>query len=144
VLKWLKSSREPVLYLTGFSGTGKSSLLDAWVIPKLKRDGHVVITLRGYDLVFERMKDALLTQGLVWAKPPGRETELRTLLERGCERLGGRRLFIVIDQFEEFLILKDKEQQTAFQQFLSSTGMDGLTFLLVYRPEYEHLVRGQG
>jgi hypothetical protein len=144
VLNWLKSTREPVLYLTGSSGTGKSSLLAAWVIPKLKRDGHVVFELRGYELIFERIKGATLTPGFIWAKPPGRGTDLRILLERSCERLGERRLIIVIDQFEEFLILKDKEQQTAFQQFLSSTVMDGLTFLLVYRPEYEHLFRGQG
>jgi hypothetical protein len=29
------------------------------------------------------------------------------LLRRACERLEGHRLIIVIDQFEEFLILKD-------------------------------------
>jgi hypothetical protein len=37
VLLWIKNSSEPVLYLTGASGTGKSSLLAAWVIPKLTR-----------------------------------------------------------------------------------------------------------
>jgi hypothetical protein len=144
VLRWIKDSKEPTLYLTGFSGTGKSSLLAAWVIPKLQREGYVVIQLRGYERIFERIKDAILTAGTIWAKPPGKDAALRTLLERGCERLGGRRLIIVIDQFEEFLILKDEQEQNVCQQFLSSTRIDGLTFLLVYRPEYEHLLQSQG
>jgi hypothetical protein len=29
-LRWLREADEPFLYLTGFSGTGKSSLLHAW------------------------------------------------------------------------------------------------------------------
>ena len=142
-LRWLKNSREPVLYLTGASGTGKSSLLSAWVIPALTREGHVVIQIRGYEQVFERIKDRLLQPGLVWAQPPGRDTDLRLLLDRACQRLGERRLFIVIDQFEEFLILKEEEEQKAFQQFLSGRTTPGLTCLLIYRPEYEGLLVDQ-
>jgi hypothetical protein len=51
ILRWLQNTREPVLYLTGQSGSGKSSLLSAWVIPKLFKDESPikVIQLRGYQ-----------------------------------------------------------------------------------------------
>src|SRR6516162_5862655 len=35
VLEWLAQTDQPVLYLTGLSGTGKSSLLYAYVLPGL-------------------------------------------------------------------------------------------------------------
>jgi len=155
VLRWIENSKEPVLYLTGASGTGKSSLLAAWVIPKLMREGHVVIQLRGYEQLLERIKDRILEPGLIWTQPPGSDADLRLLLERAGQRLGERRLILAIDQFEEFLILKDEEQQRAFQKLISvktdnltktvnlPKTSGGLTFLLVYRPEYEGLIQDQ-
>jgi hypothetical protein len=155
VLRWIENSKEPVLYLTGASGTGKSSLLAAWVIPKLMREGHVVIQLRGYEQLLERITDRILEPGLIWTQPPGSDADLRLLLERAGQRLGERRLILAIDQFEEFLILKDEEQQRAFQKLISvktdnltktvnlPKTSGGLTFLLVYRPEYEGLIQDQ-
>jgi Leucine-rich repeat (LRR) protein len=143
VLRWIQNSREPVLYLTGASGTGKSSLLSAWVIPKLKRENYVVLQLRGYEDVLARLKEELLEPGLVWAKPPGKIDDLGSLLNRAMDHLAERRLLIVVDQFEEFLILSDQERQQAFQKFLSGSPLEGVTILLVYRPEYEGLIQDQ-
>ena len=71
--------------MTGASGTGKSSLLSAWVIPKLKREKHVVIQLRGYeDDLFARIKDELLRPRAIWDKAPGKTDDLGLLLERAA------------------------------------------------------------
>ncbi len=143
ILRWIQNSCEPVLYLTGASGTGKSSLLSAWVIPRLTRENYVVLQLRGYEDVLARLKEELLEPGAVWAKPPGKIDDLRSLLNRAGDHLAERRLLIVIDQFEEFLILTDQERQQAFQKFLSGSPTEGVTILLVYRPEYEGLIQDQ-
>jgi len=118
ILRWIQNNREPILYLTGASGTGKTSLLSSWVLPQLEAAGHVVIRLRGYE---------------------------NDLLARLQERLrespaGGRRVVVVVDQFEEFLILADDPRQRELQQFLAAP-VEGIAFLLVYRPEYEGILQ---
>jgi len=143
ILHWIQSTKEPVLYLTGASGTGKSSLLASWVIPKLRRSKHVVIRLRGYDDVLARIEDEILHPSVIWERPPANTDDLHSLLERACVRLGDKRLMIVVDQFEEMLISSDTTAQQALQRLLSREPVDGLTFLLVYRPEYEGLLQGQ-
>ncbi len=143
-LRWIQTTREPVLYLTGASGTGKSSLLSAWVIPKLRRERHVVIQMRGYeDDPLGRIKERLLEPGVIWDRPPRSTDDLRTLLGRASQRLGDRRLVIIIDQFEEFLILTDEEHRRHLQQFVTEEPIAGLIFLLVFRPEYEGLIQDQ-
>jgi Leucine-rich repeat (LRR) protein len=143
ILRWLQNNREPVLYLTGASGTGKTSLLSACVLPKLEAANHVVIRVRGYEIVLlERIREGLSEIGLVREKEPSTPEGLRIRLERAARKLGERRVFVVIDQFEEFLILAEPAQQQEFQRFLA-TPIPGITFLLVYRPEYEGLLQEQ-
>jgi len=66
VLKWLKGAPSRVMYLTGSSGAGKSSLLEAWVLPKLKRDGVTIIRLRGYKDPAQGLEDELKRPGTIW------------------------------------------------------------------------------
>jgi Leucine Rich repeats (2 copies) len=143
ILRWIQNNREPVLYLTGASGTGKTSLLAAWVLPKLEAASHVVVRIRGYENdLLERIQECLLETGLFREKDSAKAEGLRIRLERAAKRLGERRVFVVVDQFEEFLILPDPARQREFQQFLAAP-THGVTVLLVYRPEYEGLLQEQ-
>jgi hypothetical protein len=67
VLAWIERSGGMPLYLTGDSGSGKSSLLNAFVVPTLRERGWTVVEARA------------------WQDP---ETGLRNAL---AELLGGRR-----------------------------------------------------
>ena len=46
-LAWVEGAESPVLYLTGDSSVGKSSLLDAWLVPELRERGWLVVQARG-------------------------------------------------------------------------------------------------
>jgi hypothetical protein len=52
VLSWLKGTKETVTVLSGSSGTGKTSLLQAFVIPELceSKPPFTVLLIRGFDI----------------------------------------------------------------------------------------------
>ncbi len=108
-LRWLEAAREPFLYLTGFSGTGKSSLLHAWLIPELAaaEPPTRTVVVRSYADPIAQLIDALTRPGVIWDKRPPATADARTLLERAADKVRPGRLLIAIDQFEECLILQD-------------------------------------
>ena len=67
VRDWLVRSDRPLLYLTGRSGTGKSSLLDAWVLPELKLLDPPFRTLRvrSFGDPLSALKEALTKPGQI-------------------------------------------------------------------------------
>ncbi len=77
ILRWLKDRRGPVLYLTGQSGSGKSSLLSAWVIPQLSKDDPPmkVVQLRGYQDPVSLLASKLRESGIIWSRPPAGQHE---------------------------------------------------------------------
>lgn len=142
ILQWLEQSRG-LLYLTGLSGTGKSSLLNAWVLPHLTSQKVHIIRLRGYQDPLTALQNELLRPGVIWQKPSSEAVEMRLLLKRACGYIRPGRLLVAFDQFEEFVILKDAEKQQQFAQLLSSLRRDPieeLTFLLIFRSDYIGLI----
>lgn len=140
ILEWIRQGSEPLLYLTGRSGTGKSSLLDASVLPKLKEgteSAFQVISVRSYRDPTDELRKVLCEPGRIWKSPP--DDDLRQLLEKATLHLRPKRLLVVVDQFEELLILHDDEGQHAFLELLHSVSNDlipGLCVLLVARSDY--------
>lgn len=88
-------------YLTGLSGSGKSSMLAAGVVPNLVRLNTLIIRLRSYQDPVAVLEQELLRPGVIWKKPAIEAIGIRPLLERASRYIRPRRLLIVLDQFEE-------------------------------------------
>jgi NACHT domain len=132
-LAWLRHSAFVPLYLTGDSGSGKSSLLNAFVLPALRKDGWTVIPVRTSQDA-EAALSAMLT-------PPRRVRAgtIRELIEAAVRRYD-RQLLLVLDQFEEFIILGTPQKQLAFAATLADLAerpVNGLKIILVLRSDYQ-------
>jgi hypothetical protein len=147
ILRWLDQQPGPVSYLTGLSGTGKTSLLASWVLPKLEQKGALTVRLRGYQDPMAVLEQQLRKPGVIWQKPFSEGADVRSLLERVCRFIRPKRLLVVLDQFEEFAILEDDNKKKDFAQLLSSFQADpvsGVSFLLVFRSDYIGLIEALG
>jgi Leucine-rich repeat (LRR) protein len=147
ILRWLDRRTRSLLYLTGLSGSGKSSLLAAWVLPKLAQQNTVVIRLRGYQDPIAALEQELQRPGVIWQRSSSGPAELVSLLERACKYIKLKRLLIVLDQFEEFVILQDADKQKRLGDLLTSlreNPVGDVTFLLVFRSDYIGLIEKLG
>ncbi len=147
LVDWIASRSDAVLYLTGESGTGKSSLLAASVLPRLREGGNrpCIVETRIYVDPAADLTRALLEPRAVWARPPAEERDLRALLEAAIAHLNGTRLLVVIDQSEELLILHDDARRMPFEDLMRSLTempLAGLTILLVFRDDYLPQIEG--
>ena len=119
VLEWIRDSTHPVLYLSGVSGCGKSSILEGYVLPKLIEDGWRTQLVRTFS-------DPL----------PPLEAALNTPRRRGTH------LLIVCDQFEEFAILQDRTPAAERERFvdrvreLQLSPPPGVILLFSFRRDY--------
>jgi hypothetical protein len=147
VLSWLKTAASSILYLSGASGTGKSSLLGAAVLPKLKSEGWAIVETRIFGDPMQKLREAIIGNKELWQKGPPKKDDVRELLTAAAKaqaqrKLGGA-LLLVIDQFEEFLILQGPEEQKDFAALLAGLAkqpVDGLKLLLVFRSDYRPLI----
>ena len=144
VLRWISDAPSSFLYLTGRSGCGKSSLVSAWIKPKLEQKDWIVLVFRGFNDPLQAIASAISAPGLLWKRPPSGtdpRSQLRMAAARAAEN--NRRVLIVIDQFEEFLIVHDEQAVIRLKNDLATlyqTCSPTLRLLLAFRSEYEYLV----
>lgn len=118
-LDWLRAANQPVLFLSGVSGAGKSSVLEGYVIPMLGAEGVRIERIRSFDEPL---------------------SQLRAILAH--RRPKGSRLLIVFDQFEEFIVLEDRKSAEERRQFLAQikelqqAAAPGLSLLFSFRRDY--------
>jgi hypothetical protein len=146
ILNWLKSGEASLLYLSGASGVGKSSLLGAKVLPQVRDAGWTVVETRLFGDPIQRLRAALLAADSRLARERQAELPLQELLKKAAELRSKKQdapLLLVVDQFEEFLILHREEERQAFAALLDDlvkNPIDGLRILLVFRSDYRPLV----
>jgi hypothetical protein len=146
VLAWIERAAAAPLYLTGDSGSGKSSLLNASVLPRLRAQGWRVVEARAWQDPQAALRDALLKARGPRRTRTGEPESLRELLEDAARRAPAR-LLVVLDQFEEFVILATPDLHRQFADFcadLRARPIAGLTLLLVLRSDYQPLLEEIG
>lgn len=150
-LAWIKKSKAQILYVTGESGIGKSSLLHAAIAPKLEEDGWIVSIFRPQDDFFGQFASALLARGVVWEVPPKQhETISAADLLKHAERRAlqvGKKLLIIIDQFEEILILGDSAKLPEISRFANEfigANSDNVRIVVSLRSDFVTELRNAG
>lgn len=135
--------------LFGESGTGKTSLVNAGLIPKLKKEGFVIVSVRCNDNPIIRVREELLStlkeqkvSTLLIGELAVTDTfshaiiKLKTIVEK--ENLD---LIIIIDQFEEIFTRAIEKEREYFSKGIiealnKSTQNGNIYFLLSLREDY--------
>ena len=159
-LKWARDQQSPLLHLTGLSGSGKSSLLNAYLRPKLAeaKSGTCtqLVVIRSYHDPLAELKRELLR---FWVHKPDDYDTLTPLeaIRRAARQLKNDHLLVAFDQFEEFFILRvtaDTNGAASFpavpeaelaplREFLQGFSADppqGVAVLLSYRDDYHRFL----
>jgi Leucine-rich repeat (LRR) protein len=143
VLDWLMRREGGPLYLSGDSGTGKSSLLQSFVLPALRSKGWTALVTRSHDDPEAALRRVIGTE-------PTEAADIRALLLTKVPRRAGAGLLLVVDQFEEFPILQGTAPADALRRLhalldrLAGEPIKGLRLLLVLRKDYEPFIERLG
>jgi WD40 repeat protein len=139
--------------VVGPSGSGKSSVVYAGLIPKLRKEGNWLIEIfRPGKEPFLPLASALVRQlepeagetqqlreavGLAGDLQQGRITLLQ-VVSRILERNSGKRLLLVADQFEElYTLCQVKEEQERFvNELLRAIAKENITLVLTLRADF--------
>jgi energy-coupling factor transporter ATP-binding protein EcfA2 len=128
------------LAVVGASGSGKSSLLRAGVIPKVRAEGWLVHLLTPTAHPLERLAQTLTRDSSAYDLADkvcaGLQTNPRTLRQvagKLVSQQDAARLLLVIDQFEElFTLCKEEETRQAFLANLLTAASDqGVVTILI-------------
>jgi Novel STAND NTPase 1 len=143
ISNWIERSSSTFLYIYGQSGVGKTSLLSAGVIPRLQMasPAWVAVEIRLRENPIESIRSALLKPDAVWRNPPnGAGLDDFALLLRAYRysRDQGKRLLLIIDQFEETFIFSNDPQRRSLIELLRqvSQQLEDMRILFSLRVEY--------
>ncbi len=143
----------PILRLLAPSGAGKSSLLQAGLVPALRAEGWPVSFRRRPDepeladrLIGDLLEPAVEEADNLPALPDDPEAFVDALVE--TERLAGKPPLLVLDQFEDLMKLENVAARARLGMLLAATVQDRpgryqtpCRWLLAYREDFHGKVR---
>jgi DNA-binding winged helix-turn-helix (wHTH) protein len=117
--------------LHGRSGVGKSSILRAGILPRLKEQGHLVFVIRSFtDPLAEMLEEVTIPLNINYAPlsyQAKNVTEaieqadlLKTYITMATEDAPNRSVIFFLDQFEEFFSLLDED---AHERFIAAVNL---------------------
>ncbi|AVH63709.1 nSTAND1 domain-containing NTPase [Nostoc sp. 'Peltigera membranacea cyanobiont' N6] len=122
------ANNQRLTLVLGASGTGKSSLVKAGLIPKLRKDKtwSILPPFRPGESPFQSLNNGLesFKQPLI-PTSPATSSRLITLAEESLANLFNNnskaKLLVVIDQFEELITLCKREEREQFQELIKNS-----------------------
>ncbi|MDM8558317.1 hypothetical protein [Candidatus Parabeggiatoa sp. HSG14] len=152
-----KVPRYKTLIINGASGSGKSSLVNAGLIPRLAENGYTYISFREYSDPLQQLRDYLSQQYLATNEVPPLEkgtdapnkkglgeisqnASLLQLLQLIKEKQDSH-LVVIFDQFERFLVNVLPEKRHSFIEALkhcmdSNLSTQEMNFVFVLRQDF--------
>jgi len=129
-----KVPRYKVLIINGASGSGKSSLVNAGLIPRLADNGYSYLSFRDYHDPLQQLREYTPT-----ATEPDIDQSLLTLIQACCNT-SHEHIVIFLDQFERFFVnvpmAKRRDFIQAFQVALAQTTAEEMNFVIILRHEF--------
>jgi hypothetical protein len=111
-------ARSRMIAVVGASGSGKSSLVQAGLVPRLRKNGWTVAAMRpGRDPLLA-LENALLPLG-------GTQSVTLDTLRRVAQAQRGHNLLLLVDQFEELWTQTPDEERGRFLSLLFEITGDG-------------------
>jgi hypothetical protein len=139
---WIRGASDPLLYLSGPSGSGKSSLIAASLEPELRKEGWAIVNARLYGDPLPQIARAFAPDDSQPATPD-HVYALMAAATAAHRQTQTSPLLLIIDQFEEYLILGEAAQQAPLQALLKRLArqpIDGFKLLLSLRSDYQALI----
>ncbi|MGB3299191.1 MAG: caspase family protein, partial [Phormidesmis sp.] len=146
--------KNPLTVVLGASGSGKSSLIKAGLIPDLMRQKdedkqwYVLPPIRPGESPFQALNEALAKVHLPTVDRQNSQKTLTHSVTAWTQNHPQARLLIVIDQSEELITLcsDESDRQNFFQQILTAvdTHRHTLRIVLSLRSDFESQVRDAG
>ena len=135
---WQHPDRLPLVVVTGASGVGKSSFLNARILPSLRQAGHEVIVVRGGAEPLDLARSAAQRLLARARAMPMDDAPLAAVLDAAASAVR-RPVAVVLDQAEELFTGGDADDIAAFQADVASVvggGDRSVRFLISLREDY--------